>query len=44
MGGDRPRTKSIFVRVPKAKISKGHMGEGSPQGGELQKVPRPQNF
>ena len=44
MGGDPPRTKNIFVRDPSPKICKGRVGEGSPQGGEIEKVPHPQNF
>jgi len=42
--GAIPPNKTVFVRVPRAKISKGQMGEGSPQGGVIEKVPRPQNF
>ena len=41
MWGDRPRTKTIFIRVPRTKISKGQVGDKSPQGGELDKVPHP---
>jgi len=44
IGGDRPRTKTIFIRVPRTKISKGQVGTKAPQGGELDKVPHPQKL
>jgi len=45
MGGDPPRTKTIFIRVHRTKICKGQVGDKSPpQGGELEKVPYPQKF
>jgi len=44
MGGDRPRTKTIFVRVLRTKFCKGQVGTKAPQEGELEKVPHPKNF
>jgi len=44
MGGDPPRTKTIFVRVPRAKISKGQMWEGSPPRGRNRKSSTPPKF
>jgi len=43
-GGAIPRTKTIFVQVPRTKISKGQIGKGSPPRGALEKVRHPQNF
>jgi len=45
MGGDPPRTKTIFVRVHRTKISKRQMGEGSPPRGRTwKKCHAPKNF
>ena len=44
MGGDPPRTETIFIRVRRTKICKGQVGTKAPRGGELDKVPHPQNF
>jgi len=43
-GGRSPRTKTIFVRVPRAKISKGQVGEGGPRRGWTRKSATPPKF
>ena len=44
MRGDPPRTKTIFVRVPRPKICKGQLGEGSPPRGWNRKSAPPPKF
>ena len=44
IGGDRPRTKTVFVRVPRPKICKGQVGEGSPPRGWNRKSAPPPKF
>ena len=43
MGGDPPEQKPFF-QGPWGQNLQGSDGEGSPQKGEIEKVPRPQNF
>ena len=45
MGGDPPRTKTIFIRVHRTKICKGQVGDKSPpKGVNSKKCPTPKNL